>query len=84
MIYEQGANDMPTKNPRVLVTLKPDTKRSLERLSEASGDSQSKIVSDLLDFYMPVLEGMYEQAMELKKKHMNEIKELQDGMVQVF
>ena len=40
---------MPTKNPRLTVTLEPVLAVQLRRLAELTGNSQSKILSELLE-----------------------------------
>lgn len=40
---------MPTANPRLSLTLQPLMAAQLSRLSELTGDSQSKIVTEILD-----------------------------------
>lgn len=40
---------MPTKNPRLTMTLSPETAAQLRRLSELTGNSQASLVSELLE-----------------------------------
>lgn len=40
---------MPTKNPRLTITLEPTLSVQLRRLSELTGNSQAKIISEILD-----------------------------------
>ena len=40
---------MPTKNPRITITLEPATHARLQRLSELTGQSQSSMVAEILD-----------------------------------
>jgi len=47
---------MPTLNPRVSVTLKPKTAAILLRVSELTKQSQSKMISELLESSEPVFE----------------------------
>lgn len=47
---------MPTNNPRITVTLAPGTHAQLRRLSELTGNSQSALVSELLDASAPVFD----------------------------
>ena len=46
-----GAYDapMPTKNPRLTMTLTPTTAAQLRRLSELTGSSQASLISELLE-----------------------------------
>lgn len=49
---------MPTKNPRLLVTLEPATDAVLRRVSALTGSSRSSIARDLLSEGRPVLERL--------------------------
>jgi hypothetical protein len=49
---------MPAKNPRLTITLKPSLGAQLRRLSELTGNSQSGLISELLDGSGPVFERM--------------------------
>ena len=40
---------MPTKNPRLTITLQPVLATQLKRLSELTGNSQSSMISELLE-----------------------------------
>jgi len=66
---------MPTINPRITVTLTPTLHARLRRLSELTGNSQSALVSDLLDGSGPifdrtirVLEAAQDAKEEMKGK----------------
>lgn len=54
----QQAPSMPTLNPRITVTLRPSTAATLRRLSELTGNSQSAMVSELLEESEPVFQRM--------------------------
>lgn len=47
---------MPTSNPRVNVTLRPEQYELLSRLAKAQGVSRSSVLIDLLETVTPVLE----------------------------
>lgn len=47
---------MPTKNPRLTVTLQPATSAQLAELSRLTGDSQSAIIADILEKSAPVFD----------------------------
>lgn len=51
---------MPTKLPRVLVTLKPDLHAAVSRAATAAGTSKSAFISSLLEPSIPVLHRMAE------------------------
>jgi hypothetical protein len=40
---------MPTHNPRLTITLQPSTSATLRKLSELTGNSQSALISELLE-----------------------------------
>lgn len=47
---------MPAKNPRLTITLQPAVAAQIAELSRLTGDSQSSIISDLLDQAGPVFD----------------------------
>jgi malonyl CoA-acyl carrier protein transacylase len=47
---------MPTKNPRLTITLEPVLAAQLRRLSEVTGSSQGKLIAELLEGSAPVFE----------------------------
>lgn len=49
---------MPTKNPRLTITLQPALADQLRRLSALTGNSQSALISELLDGSGPVFDRM--------------------------
>ncbi|GAI87794.1 unnamed protein product, partial [marine sediment metagenome] len=49
---------MPTLNPRITVTLPPATAAQLRRMSELTGNSQSQMVSELLEQSSDVFDRM--------------------------
>lgn len=57
---------MPTKNPRILLTVKPDTMEMLRRAAEPMGKPVATLVSEILDEARPVIEGMA-RAVEFAK-----------------
>jgi hypothetical protein len=40
---------MPTKNPRLTITIEPTLSAQLRRLSELTGNSQSKLIAEMLE-----------------------------------
>lgn len=77
MCNQQAAN-MPTLNPRLTVTLRPSTAATLRRLSELTGNSQSAMVSELLEESEPIFQRMT-VVLEAAQKAQNEAKA---GMVE--
>lgn len=49
---------MTTQNPRLTITLKPTLAVQLRKLSQLTGNSQSSLISELLDGSAPVFERM--------------------------
>ena len=49
---------MPTLNPRLTITLQPQLAAQLRRLSELTGNSQSKLISEMLEGSGPVFDRM--------------------------
>ena len=49
---------MPTKNPRLTITLQPSLAAQLRRLSELTGNSQSALIADLLSGSGPVFDRL--------------------------
>ena len=49
---------MPTKNPRLTITLQPSLAAQLRRLSELTGNSQSAVISELLQGSGPVFDRL--------------------------
>jgi len=47
---------MPTANPRLTITLEPAVSACLRRLSEVTGNSQSKLIAELLEGSVPVFQ----------------------------
>jgi len=63
---------MPTKNPRLTITLHPSLAAQLRTLSELTGNSQSSLIADLLDGSGPVFDRMIQvlQAAKTAKEAM--------------
>lgn len=49
---------MPTKNPRISVTVTPEVSAVIDRLSALTGESKSAFLADLLNTSLPVFERM--------------------------
>ena len=49
---------MTTKNPRLTITLQPSLAAQLRKLSELTGNSQSSLISELLDGSAPVFDRL--------------------------
>lgn len=76
---------MPTKNPRLSVTLNLETAAILDRLSVLTGNSKSAMVADLLQSSVPVFERMatvLEAAHTLKAEGMQAPESIKQGLDQ--
>lgn len=76
---------MPTKNPRLTVTLQPGTSAQLAELSRLTGDSQSAIIADILEKSAPVFQRVIrvlaaaeEAKAELKGRMASDLDKAQD------
>ena len=63
---------MPTKNPRLTITLEPSLAAQLRTLSELTGNSQSSLIAELLQGSGPVFDRLIQvlQAAKTAKEAM--------------
>lgn len=69
---------MPSRKPRVALTVPDDINATLDRLSELTGTVKTKLIIEMLEEYLPVLDRMVialegiqkdkENAKEIAKK----------------
>jgi molecular chaperone GrpE (heat shock protein) len=59
---------MPSKNPRLILTLKPDLYQSISRLAEAREVPKARAVTDLLSEMQTAIDRLTEALDEAKKK----------------
>lgn len=59
---------MPTKNPRVMVTLKPGTYETLKAAAEAVGASMSSVIAEIMDEAAPALLNVQKAVQMAKSK----------------
>jgi len=59
---------MPTKKPRLNLTLDPELAALLDRFAEVTGSSKASFVVSMLREAMPVMEGTI-QAVEIARKN---------------
>lgn len=71
---------MPTKTPRLNVTLSPEVRAALERLSVVSGIAASQFVAQVMQDSLPVLEAMI-AAFEAAKRSPRQAADLMRGVV---
>lgn len=58
---------MPTQKPRLAITLTPETREALERLTQVSGIASSQFVSQMLHDAIPMIDAMT-RSFEAAKK----------------
>ena len=66
---------MPTKVPRIAVTLSPEARKLVEEVAELTDRSHSAIVSELLDSALPALQAVRD-AMRVIKQQPHEAQRL--------
>lgn len=71
---------MPTKKPRLAITLTPESRDALERLTQASGIASSQFVSQLIHDSVPVLNAMAAAFAEAKKSPMRAAEIMRDAL----
>lgn len=83
---------MPTNNPRLTITLEPKLAAQLRKLSELTGNSQSNLITTLLDTQGPVFDRLIrvleaaDAAKESLKGHQlaDQMKEAQERIEKQF
>lgn len=74
---------MPAVNPRITITLKPQTHAALQRMSQLAGNSMSAIVGQLLEESQPVFDRMVrllEAAAKIKESAQGERDRIAKGL----
>lgn len=71
---------MPTKKPRVQVTLEPATHDVIDRFAELQGRSRGSLIAELLDSVAPALT----RTVALLEAAQDAPQEVRDGLVKVF
>lgn len=74
---------MPAVNPRITITLKPQTHAALQRMSALAGNSMSAIVGELLEQSQPVFDRMVrllEAAAKIKENAQEERERIAKGL----
>ena len=49
---------MPSRKPRIALTVPDDINATLDRLSELTGTVKTKLIIEMLEEYLPVLDRM--------------------------
>lgn len=68
---------MPTRNPRINITLKQADYDAIKRLSELTGSSMSKTIKEYLEVVIPTLERVADNLEIIK----NSDKNIKEGLV---
>jgi len=71
---------MPTKLPRISVTLSAETKAAYDRLGEVSGIAASQFISQILHDSIPLIEAMTRSFLEAKKSPLRAAEIMQEAM----
>lgn len=78
--FASGASPMPTKKPRVIVTLDPDDYELLRRVAVASGGSMASVLREYVEMSRPMLRHLADLADSMERAE-RERKELHQGAV---
>lgn len=73
---------MPTKKPRMNLTIEPETKAALDRLAEASGIAATSWANQFLNDSVPIMDSMSEAFSVVKsnpQKASNIMRDLMQG-----
>ena len=57
---------MPTKKPRIALTVPDELNNTLDRLSDLSGTPKTKLIVEMLEQYAPVLEQTVQTMEKIK------------------
>lgn len=74
---------MPAKNPRISVTVTPETSAILSRMASLQGGSVSSVVGELLEFVLPIFERIghaLEAAEQIKHQATESRSEIVEGL----
>lgn len=74
---------MPAKNPRISVTVTPETSAILARMAALQGGSVSSVVGELLEFVLPIFERIgdaLEAAEQIKHQATESRVEIVEGL----
>ena len=58
---------MPSRKPRIALTVEPELDAVLQRLSELTGEPKTRIINDFLGQLMPVFEEMANSLQHIKE-----------------
>lgn len=73
---------MPTKKPRLYVTLEPEVHKALKELQEATGASSSSFVAGILQESLPMIKGITKAARLAKDRNLDAFELLQEQLME--
>lgn len=73
---------MPTKKPRLAVTLTPESRAALERLTKASGIASSQFIAQIVHDAIPVIDAMAVAFAEAKRSPVRAAEVMRDALGQ--
>ena len=62
---------MPTQKPRIAITVPDEINQTLDRLHELTGTPKSKLIVEMLEQYVPVLEQAVDTLEKIKSDKEN-------------
>ena len=62
---------MPTQKPRIAITVPDEINQTLERLYELTGTPKSKLIVEMLEQYVPVLDQVVDTLEKIKSDKEN-------------
>ena len=62
---------MPTQKPRIAITVPDEINHTLERLYELTGTPKSKLIVEMLEQYVPVLDQVVDTLEKIKSDKEN-------------
>ncbi|MCW8685166.1 hypothetical protein OQG65_10915, partial [Streptococcus macedonicus] len=64
-------NNMPTQKPRIALTVPDEINQTLDRLYELTGTPKSKLIVEMLEQYVPILEQVVDTLEKIKSDKEN-------------
>lgn len=62
---------MPTQKPRIALTVPDEINKTLDRLYELTGTPKSKLIVEMLEQYVPILEQVVDTLEKIKSDKEN-------------
>lgn len=62
---------MPTQKPRIAITVPDEINQTLERLYELTGTPKSKLIVEMLEQYVPILDQVVDTLEKIKSDKEN-------------